>query len=267
MSSEKYYNKNQIDGFVDKDFGIEIELVSTADSGGGAEVSLGEHEWPPAERIDAASDLQLILWARYLPIANNSKETNLFNRIKRQILERKLLFDIQIADQKDYKKIISHKAGRVRKFKNIPAFSELDEDQLQKVMKQSEIKHYPAGATIIDKNSQDHRIHYLYDGKAKVVGNDIDLYTVKRRGDILGELNDMYRSRRNFSVHAVEDTTCIITIQNSERPQEKSKNNAVLIKTLMGTNQMLKDRLELTTQQLERARAAIQKLRSGKRPA
>ncbi|MCG6908549.1 MAG: cyclic nucleotide-binding domain-containing protein [Deltaproteobacteria bacterium] len=260
MPDEEKNNKNQNNTFIVANLGMEIELTATAALIPVDRAILGEHEWPAVGRINSASDLQLILWARYLPIAKNSAETTVFNRIRHQISERKLLLDDHLIEQKDYKQIISQKLDRLQKFKSIPAFSELDDEQMQKLMERSAIKHYPAGATIIGADNCDQRVHYLYSGAARVVSRDVELYTVKRRGDILSELDAMHRSVRQYSVHAVEDTTCILTAVEIARPKGKERSDETLVKTLVRTNQMLRDRLELTTRQLMKAKAIIHKL-------
>ena len=84
------------------DLGMEIELTLAKELGAKADACLGENEWPTMDRIENASDLQLILWARYLPIAGCADETRIFNRIRNQLIERKLLHDTLMVSQKDY---------------------------------------------------------------------------------------------------------------------------------------------------------------------
>lgn len=98
-----------------------------------------------------------------------------------------------------------------QQLKNLPSLQFFSKDDLNKILRFSQIKKYKAGEMIIKEGSNDKSVYFLISGRVRVVkhGEGIDVF--QRTGDIFGEMCIIDGGPRSASVYAVEDVECLST--------------------------------------------------------
>jgi CRP-like cAMP-binding protein len=99
----------------------------------------------------------------------------------------------------------------IEKLKNVPVLYSFGKKDINKLLSFSVIKKYFAGESIIDEGSYDSCIYFLVDGHVRIVKNDEEIGTLRRTGDIFGEMCVIDGSPRSASIEAIDDVTCLET--------------------------------------------------------
>jgi CRP/FNR family transcriptional regulator, cyclic AMP receptor protein len=99
----------------------------------------------------------------------------------------------------------------IEKLKNIPVLYSFGKKDMNKLLSFSNIKKYYAGESIIEEGSYDNWIYFLVEGNVRIVKNGEEIGTLRRTGDIFGEMCVVDGSPRSASIEAIDDVTCLAT--------------------------------------------------------
>ena len=99
----------------------------------------------------------------------------------------------------------------VQKLMEIPMLKDFEIWHLQDLLTQSKIRKYEDGEEIIKEGAEDRWFYFLLTGQVRIVKAGKELATLKRTGDIFGEMSLISTSVRSTSVFAVGETTCFAT--------------------------------------------------------
>ncbi|MEW6076640.1 MAG: cyclic nucleotide-binding domain-containing protein [Thermodesulfobacteriota bacterium] len=97
----------------------------------------------------------------------------------------------------------------VEKLLTIPLMKEFKSKALGNILKQSKICQYDDGETIIREGDVSPLLYFLLSGEVRVMKDGEDLATLKRKGDVFGEMSMLTDSHRSASATAVGETTCL----------------------------------------------------------
>lgn len=95
--------------------------------------------------------------------------------------------------------------------KKFDIFAPFQDDELRNLMAMSKIRKYAPGETIFEQNTSDTWLYFLIYGQVRLVRNNQPLATLKRRGDLFGEMGAMTVTPRSASALAVGETVCLAT--------------------------------------------------------
>ncbi|HOK06342.1 MAG TPA: cyclic nucleotide-binding domain-containing protein [Syntrophales bacterium] len=81
---------------------------------------------------------------------------------------------------------------------------------LHKLLRFSKIHRYAPGELIVAEGTFDNRMYVLMEGEVKVVKGGAVIDTLRRTGDIFGEMGVVDGEPRSASVYAVGEATCLV---------------------------------------------------------
>ncbi len=99
----------------------------------------------------------------------------------------------------------------VEKLKNVPVLHSFGKKDINKLLSFSNVKKYSAGEMIIEEGSYDNWIYFLIDGNVRVIKNSEEIDTLRRTGDIFGEMCVIDGCPRSASIQAMDDVSCLAT--------------------------------------------------------
>lgn len=97
----------------------------------------------------------------------------------------------------------------LNRLKDVTPLRFFDDKEFQNILKFSAIRRYSAGESIIEEGSFDNRIFILISGSVSVMKKSEDITSIKRTGDIFGEMCVIDGIARSASVCAAEDSVCM----------------------------------------------------------
>ena len=149
----------------------------------------------------------------------------------------------------------------IQYLKSIPALECFSENDLQELLKVSEIITYKENDLIIRENSVDQRVFYLISGKAKVVKNGREVVVLRRTGDVFGEIGVVTGIARSASVYASSVTTCLVVdLSGIDRLSEANRLNFKYL-IFRSFAEIMANRLKLTTEELLRTKDELEKFK------
>jgi CRP/FNR family cyclic AMP-dependent transcriptional regulator len=93
--------------------------------------------------------------------------------------------------------------------KKIPVFEPFQQDDLQKLLMMSKLRVYESGETIIQEGNVDAWVYFLVYGSVKIFKKEKEVASLKRRGDVFGEMRFIDSTPRSASAVAEGDTVCL----------------------------------------------------------
>jgi CRP/FNR family transcriptional regulator, cyclic AMP receptor protein len=99
----------------------------------------------------------------------------------------------------------------IEKLKNVPVLHSFGKKDINKLLSFSNIKKYSAGENIIEEGSYDNWIYFLINGNIRIIKNGEEIDTLRRTGDIFGEMCVIDGCPRSASIQAIDDVTCLAT--------------------------------------------------------
>ena len=149
----------------------------------------------------------------------------------------------------------------IQKLMKIPAMRALEKHHLQALLEMSEIKMFEPGEQVLEEGQFDRTIFYLISGKARIVKNGKELATIRRTGDVFGEMGVIDGSARSASVFAVDKTVCLQTDMAAVESLYGDSKLAFRYTIFRGFAQILANRLRMTSEELLRCREEISQLK------
>ena len=149
----------------------------------------------------------------------------------------------------------------INKLRQIPILEHFSESDFQELLQMAKLLEYKPGELILEEGSHDNWIFYLVSGKAKIIKNGKVLVTLRRMGDVFGEMGIIGGTIRSASVQAIDRTICLATdISNIDKlPREKRSDIKYIV--FRGFAEILASRLRETTEELVRCKEEIQRLK------
>ena len=95
--------------------------------------------------------------------------------------------------------------------KKIPVFEIFDEEGFRNLIKISKLKKYKPGQIIMKEGDTDTHLYFLVRGTVKITKKGQEIATLRRRGDVFGEMGAVEVAPRSASAYAEEDTVCLST--------------------------------------------------------
>jgi len=112
----------------------------------------------------------------------------------------------------------------LEQFRRIPAFSQLDEEQIQAVVGLSKMRKYETGEVVIREGDFDHRVFFLVHGELSITHRGVEVNTIRRLGDVFGEMGIIDGSPRSATITAVAPSLCVaVDAAILERLDEKNR--------------------------------------------
>jgi len=99
----------------------------------------------------------------------------------------------------------------VQKLMELPMLKDFEIWHLQDLLTQSKIRKYEDEEEIIKEGAEDRWFYFLLTGQVRIVKAGEELATLKRTGDIFGEMSLISTSVRSSSVFSVGEATCFAT--------------------------------------------------------
>ena len=142
----------------------------------------------------------------------------------------------------------------------IPVLRAFEDEELQEILKLSEIREYAPGDLILEEGKTDGWIFYLVSGKVTISKKGKQLVTLETTGDVFGEMGAINGTARSASVFALENTICLAL--NVADIDKFSAKNRFAFRYIIYREfaQILANRLRETTEELIKAKEEIDKL-------
>ncbi|MBF0120030.1 MAG: cyclic nucleotide-binding domain-containing protein [Desulfobacterales bacterium] len=151
-------------------------------------------------------------------------------------------------------KYLKHNMDIIQKLRQMPPLMNFDDHAISSLMSLSKLRKYKTGEMIIGEGSYDSWIYFLITGRVKIVKGEEVVATIKRSGDIFGEMSVITGSPRSASAYATEDTTCLATdVSYMDRLAGTDKLTVGYILYRL-FSQILAERLRITTEALAKER-------------
>jgi CRP-like cAMP-binding protein len=148
----------------------------------------------------------------------------------------------------------------IEKIKTLPALESFNEDDLKELLKISKIVRYEPGELIVDEANYDGWIYYLISGRVRITKDRNDLATLRRTGDVFGEVGGLGNGDLSVSVSALEESLCL-KIDLSTVDGLPNENRFVFRYVIFrGFAEVLAKRLRITTEKYLAAKEELARL-------
>lgn len=97
----------------------------------------------------------------------------------------------------------------IMRIKALPIFKRFDNKELKGLLRLSKIRRYKSREIIIVEGSDDKWIYFILSGSVQVEKEENIVATLKKCGDIFGEMGFLDDSRRSSTVRAIAETSCL----------------------------------------------------------
>ena len=97
----------------------------------------------------------------------------------------------------------------MERLRNVPAFDSLPESHIREAMRAASIRRYDAGETVIAEGEFDNQVFFLIFGNLKVYVHGKKVGSLKRLGDVFGEMGIIDGSPRSASIVAEKTSLCV----------------------------------------------------------
>lgn len=149
----------------------------------------------------------------------------------------------------------------IDKLKQIPVLELLSKADLEELLQMAKLKQFEPGETILREGSHDNWIFYLVTGKAKIVKDGKELVTLRRIGDVFGEMGIIGGTVRSASVEAIDKTVCLATDISVIDQMPKEKRSDIKYVIFRSFAEILANRLRQTTTELLKCKKEVEQLK------
>ncbi len=150
----------------------------------------------------------------------------------------------------------------LKKFLSIPVLKDFETKDLEALLKVSKIRQYEPKEMIIKEGESDKGIYFLISGEVRVFKNNQSIATLKRMGDLFGEMGLIKGTDRAASIYAaVENTVCLMI--ETDYINRLSGNDKITFCYVLyrGIAGILADRLKEADENLSQAKSEVIKLK------
>lgn len=148
----------------------------------------------------------------------------------------------------------------VRKLKELPVFSSFHDRHINGLIKLCKIREYEPKEIVFEEGTFDNHIYFLLSGKVNIVKQGMVVCTLRRTGDLFGEMGIIDGKPRSASVHISDRTSCLMMDASFiDRLPENEKEVCLYILYRVFSD-ILSSRLRSTTEELIKAKAEIERI-------
>jgi len=154
-------------------------------------------------------------------------------------------------------KYLKDDAKNIQKLISLPIFKDFEMGILGGLLRLSKIREYADGEIIIKEGDLDQWLYFLLSGQVKIVKDGKLLQTLKRRGDVFGEMGMLGGLDRSASVYAIGATVCLTT--DASRLESVSSNDRLAFGFILYRifAEIVTERLRSTSEDLVKAKIEI----------
>ncbi len=154
-------------------------------------------------------------------------------------------------------KYLKDDAQNIQKLVSLPIFKDFETGLLGGLLRLSKIREYKDGEIIIKEGDLDQWLYFLLSGQVKIVKDGKLLQTLKRRGDVFGEMGMLGGLDRSASVYAIGATVCLTT--DASRIESVSGNDRLAFGYILYRifAEIVTERLRSTSENLVKAKSEI----------
>lgn len=146
--------------------------------------------------------------------------------------------------------------------KSIEKFSPFSDDDLHSFLDLGKLIEYQPGETIIYEGAQDTWIYFLLSGEVTIFKNGKKVHTLKRSGEILGEMGIIDGSPRSATIKAKEKSL-LLGVDGTLVNQKHQANELAFGYTIFRLfAEILAQRLRLTTEENIRLKKELESITS-----
>lgn len=102
----------------------------------------------------------------------------------------------------------------MERLRNVPAFDALPDRHIREAMKAASIRRYEAGEDVISEGEFDNRVFFLIFGNLEITVQGNVVGTLKRLGDVFGEMGIIDGSPRSATISAVT-TSLVVALDDT----------------------------------------------------
>lgn len=159
----------------------------------------------------------------------------------------------------------------VAKLTVIPTLKAFSTDQLGTILRQSRIRQYESGETIIEEGQRDPWLYFLLSGAVSLSKDGVPLGRLEGEGEVMGEMSLVDGTPRSTTIRAEDDVTCLAVDTSASNTvagaDEKKEYFLVLYRTFL---KAISARLRARTEEIAALKRENRRLRSeiqkGRRP-
>lgn len=100
-------------------------------------------------------------------------------------------------------------AELLAQLRRIPPFALLDEPQVEAVAKLARMRKYEAGEVVIREGDFDHWVFFLVQGELSITHKGAQVGSIRRLGDVFGEMGIIDGSPRAATIKALVPSLCL----------------------------------------------------------
>jgi CRP/FNR family cyclic AMP-dependent transcriptional regulator len=108
-------------------------------------------------------------------------------------------------------KFLEQNEAMLENLKGIDILQPFEDQEIYRLLEMSKIRKYQPGECILEEGRSETWLYMLLSGKVKISKEGKEIITLRRKGEIFGEMGALDSSRRSASAHAVTDTACLAT--------------------------------------------------------
>ncbi|MFO7558208.1 MAG: cyclic nucleotide-binding domain-containing protein [Desulfobacterales bacterium] len=155
--------------------------------------------------------------------------------------------------------IIEGNSEIIEKLK-LPVLRDFEDPEIQDFLSISKVYKYKAGECIIEEGLFDNVVYYMVSGQVQIIKKGKELITLRRTGDVFGEMGVITGSIRSASVVAKQDTVCLAL--DIRKLEAFSKNEKLVFRYMLyrAFAEILANRLKFTTEELMKAKDEIERV-------
>ena len=141
----------------------------------------------------------------------------------------------------------------------IPAFQQFDNKKLENLLRLCKLRIYDSGELILQEGEEERVMYVLLSGCAQIAKSGKIIATLRRTGDIFGEMGLVDGEPRSATARAQGETTCLTidAIHLEKLPENDFKASIYLMFA-----QILAHRLRITTENYLKVRNELDRLKS-----
>lgn len=102
----------------------------------------------------------------------------------------------------------------MERLRNVPAFDALPDSHIREVMKAASIRRYEAGEVLISEGEFDNQVYFLIFGHLDISVHGNTVGSLKRLGDVFGEMGIIDGSPRSATITA-QRTTLVVSLDDT----------------------------------------------------
>jgi CRP-like cAMP-binding protein len=153
-------------------------------------------------------------------------------------------------------------AGRedcLANLRRMTAFADMGDDHLKTVLSRSKIRKFEPGEVVLREGAAERTVYFLISGAVRVEKEGKKVGVLAEPGDVFGEMGIIDGESRSATVRAEADSMCLVVdgaFLDEMNEHDRAACHSVLYRMFAHA---LAERLRHTSQELARARKALEK--------